>query len=282
MSGSQANRKNPLPAALEAAVLRAAMLGTAVLGTAVLGVLLAMPARGASRIDLDQDWLFRADLDQIGEASGWNSSIPSDTESVNLPHTWNIGRLHDYLGVAWYFRRFEPPLAPAAHTELHFGATFYSARVWLNGQELGRHEGGFTAYSFDIKPRRNAMNVLAVRIDNRPGVATIPGFAERGAPQARYDWWTYGGMVRDVWLTTTGPAWVGRQEIRASRAADRSVKREPSHWLPAPPTFPYRSSLTTRSCGASINRTSIAWSSSSRTGTTGSWTRTATHSASEA
>jgi hypothetical protein len=213
MTGSQANSKHPFPA----------VLGAAMMGAALLGVLLTMPARGASRIDLDQDWLFRADPDQIGDASGWNSSIPSDTESVNLPHTWNIGRLHDYLGVAWYFRRLEPPLAPAAHTELHFGATFYSARVWLNGQELGRHEGGFTAYSFDIKPRRNAMNVLAVRLDNRPGVATIPGFAERGAPQARYDWWTYGGMVRDVWLTTTGPAWVGRQEIRASRAADRSL-----------------------------------------------------------
>jgi hypothetical protein len=187
-------------------------------------LLLVMPALAASRTDLDRDWLFRADEGQVGEASGWNSSIPGGTESVNLPHTWNIGRLHDYLGVAWYFRRFEmPPHAPGSHIELHFGATFYSARVWLNGRELGRHEGGFTAYSFDITPRLNATNILAVRIDNRPGIATIPGFAERGAPEARYDWWTYGGMVRDVWLTTTGRAWVGRQEIRTSRLAGGAV-----------------------------------------------------------
>jgi beta-glucuronidase len=199
----------------------------AVLGTrlgALLGVLLAMPALSGSRTDLDRDWLFRADAAEIGEASGWNSSIPADTEAVNLPHTWNIGRLHDYLGVAWYFHRFEmPPHAPGSHIELHFGATFYSARVWLNGRELGRHEGGFTGYSFDITPRLNATNVLAVRIDNRPGIATIPGFAERGAPQARYDWWTYGGMVRDVWLTSTGRAWVARQEIRASKLTDGAV-----------------------------------------------------------
>jgi hypothetical protein len=196
----------------------------AVLGTTVLGVLFAFPARAASRTDLDQGWLFRADPGRIGEVSGWNSSIPGDTESVTVPHTWNIGKLHDYLGVAWYFRRFEmPPHAPGAHIALHFGATFYSARVWLNGQELGRHDGGFTAYSFDITPRPNEMNVLAVQIDNSPGVATIPGFAERGAPQARYDWWTYGGIVRDVWLTTTGAAWVGRQEIRASRLTDGAV-----------------------------------------------------------
>jgi hypothetical protein len=191
-----------------------------VLVAAALAMMLCGPVLGSARTDLDPDWQFRADPDRIGDASGWSSAIPLDTESVNVPHTWNIGALHDYLGVAWYFRRFEmPPHASGGHIELHFGATFYRAHVWLNGVELGGHEGGFTAYSFDITPYLRGMNVLAVRIDNRPGIATIPGFAERGAPQARYDWWTYGGMVRDVWLTTAGPAWVDRQSIRTSRLA---------------------------------------------------------------
>jgi beta-glucuronidase len=194
------------------------------LGFALAALLWCLSARGAVRTDLDRDWQFRADPASAGEAAGWNSTIPADTESVTLPHTWNIGRLHDYLGVAWYFRRFSlPPLAAGAHIELHFGATFYSARVWLNGKELGRHEGGFTAYSFDITSSSSATNVLTVRIDNRPGIATIPGFGERGSPEARYDWWTYGGMVRDVWLTTTGslgyPA--SRFEPRPSQAGRR-------------------------------------------------------------
>jgi beta-glucuronidase len=114
------------------------------LGAAALGMLLATPLLGATRIDLNRDWQFRADPEGSGAASGWNSAIPPDTTSVTVPHTWNIGRLHDYLGVAWYFRRFEAPPA-GAHVELHFGATFYSARVWLNGEEIGAHEGGFTA-----------------------------------------------------------------------------------------------------------------------------------------
>jgi hypothetical protein len=104
----------------------------------------AMPgsmAHASSRTDLNRDWQFRADPQESGEASGWISAVPSDTQSVALPHTWNIGRLHDYLGAAWYFRRFEMPRPPpGAHLELHFGATFYSARIWLNGVELGRHE----------------------------------------------------------------------------------------------------------------------------------------------
>ena len=197
------------------------------MGIALLALMFCLAARAAVRTDLDQEWQFRADPAASGEAAGWNSAIPSDTETVTLPHTWNIGKLHDYLGVAWYFRRFTlPPHAAGTHIALHFGATFYAARVWLNGKELGRHEGGFTAYSFDITPSSSGTNVLAVRLDNRPGIATIPGFGERGSPAARYDWWTYGGMVRDAWLTTTGPAWIVRQQIRTSPAAGGAEVRD--------------------------------------------------------
>jgi beta-galactosidase/beta-glucuronidase len=180
-------------------------------------MLLGMPLSAASRTDLNRDWQFRADPDQHGETAGWQSTIPTGTESINVPHTWNVGRLHDYRGVAWYFRQFERPTTSAQHVELHFGATFYKARVWLNGVELGSHEGGFTAYSFDITPHLRAINTLVVRLDNRSGMATIPGVAARGGPEASYDWWTYGGLVRDVWLTSSGPAWVRRQSIRTEQ-----------------------------------------------------------------
>jgi beta-glucuronidase len=195
-----------------------------VLGAAALGLLLAAPVAGATRTDLDRDWQFRADPHGTGEASGWNYSIPGGTESIAVPHTWNVGTLHDYRGVGWYFLSFAPPShSPDTHTELHFGATFYSARVWLNGVEVGAHEGGFTAYSFDITPYLRPANLLAVRIDNRPGIATIPGIAARGGPEARYDWWTYGGLVRDVWLTTSGSAWVRRQQIRTEQNTGGAV-----------------------------------------------------------
>jgi Glycosyl hydrolases family 2, TIM barrel domain/Glycosyl hydrolases family 2, sugar binding domain/Glycosyl hydrolases family 2 len=193
------------------------------LGTA----LLAAPTFGSTRIDLDPGWLFRTDPNQIGESSGWTKAAPSETQSVSIPHTWNLGEYHDYLGTAWYFRRFEmPPVLPDAHVELHFGATFYSTHVWLNGVELGSHQGGFTAYSFDISAHLRRSNFLVVQIDNRPGVATIPGFGARGSPQAWYDWWAFGGIVRDVWLTESGPAWIQRQSIRSESASGQSVVRD--------------------------------------------------------
>ena len=182
---------------------------------------------GATRIDCNQGWLFRTDASQVGEASGWTKNIPTDTRPVSLPHTWNIGEYHDYMGVAWYFRRFTLPAGlPGRHMELHFGATFYKARVWLNGVELGSHEGGFTEYSFDVSSQLRDDNLLAVEIDNRPGAETIPGFGARGTPQAWYDWWAYGGIVRDVWLTETGPAWIRRQSIRSEQTSERATIRD--------------------------------------------------------
>ena len=196
--------------------LRAVLFGLGILALAAA----TLPASAATRVDFNQDWQFRADPDEFGEWMNWMSSIPDGTEHITLPHTWNVGRLHDFMGVGWYFRNFDRPAGVAStHVQLHFGATFYKSRVWLNGVEIGSHEGGFTAYSFDVTSQLRDRNYLAVRIDNRPGIATIPGYGARGTPQSWYDWWTYGGIVRDVWLDTSGPAWVSRQSIRPEKRA---------------------------------------------------------------
>jgi beta-glucuronidase len=177
----------------------------------------------AARIDLDRDWMFRTDPNSIGQRSQWQSHPPSEMISVNLPHTWNLGRQDGYLGQAWYCKTFALPLrSPDLHVKLHFGATFYSARVWLNGNELGTHEGGYTAYSFDVTHQLRANNYLAVEVDNRIDATTIPGLAQRGDPDAWYDWWDYGGIVRDVWLTISGPIEVNRQQIHAHMKADQA------------------------------------------------------------
>lgn len=50
----------------------------------------------------------------------------------------------------WYRRRFSAPAAPDGHTWLlHFGAVDWRAEVWLDGRELGSHEGGYDPFTFD-------------------------------------------------------------------------------------------------------------------------------------
>jgi beta-glucuronidase len=177
-----------------------------------------IPSFASNRIDLNRDWQFCIDAQEKGELSGWPNHPPADTESVNIPHTWSIGKHDNYLGKAWYFRIFETPAQSSAmHVELHFGATFYTSRVWLNGVEVGGHEGGYSAYAVDITSHLLPMNFLAVEIDNRLSEQTIPGYAmrQKDPRDAWYDWWDYGGIVRDVWLTVTGPIEIQRQQIRS-------------------------------------------------------------------
>jgi beta-galactosidase/beta-glucuronidase len=173
----------------------------------------------STRIDLNGEWQFRTDPSKSGEQQGWTSRAPEGTETVRVPHTWNIGKYEDFEGTAWYFKTFDIPWdLHLKYVELHFGATFYKSRVWLNGQEVGGHEGGHTEYYFDVTPLLARSNFLAVEINNQPTTQSIPGWAMKlhASQNIWYDWWHYGGIVRDVWLAVHEPALIRRQQIRAT------------------------------------------------------------------
>jgi beta-glucuronidase len=186
----------------------------------------------SERIDLNGQWQFRIDPDKTGAKHGWTQAAPIAVDTVSVPHTWNIGRYEDFEGTAWYFRTVVLPAGmQSKHVELHFGATFYKARVWVNGVEAGSHEGGHTAWFCDITRLIKASNTIAVEIDNEPGVATIPGFAMdlKEGGNVWYDWWHYGGIVRDVWITAGEPVLVRRQHVRSKiNLASESVSADVS------------------------------------------------------
>jgi beta-glucuronidase len=183
------------------------------------------PLSAATRVDLDGPWQFRkggAD----GEKAGWARSVPPDVETVDVPHTWGVGPHAEHEGVAWYWKRVVvPPALRGRRLEIHFGATFYAARLFVNGQLVGEHEGGHTAWFADVTEALGAGGLVAVRIDNRPGLATIPGWAMRleGSGTVWYDWWHYGGIVRGVALVAQERAAIRRQEIRPRAEAGRAT-----------------------------------------------------------
>ncbi|HVN79991.1 MAG TPA: glycoside hydrolase family 2 TIM barrel-domain containing protein [Terriglobia bacterium] len=177
----------------------------------------ASVASAGTRVSLNDNWQFARDPAGSGEKLGWMNQPPDSTESVTVPHTWNLGPHEDYEGTAWYFKVLTlPDEFRAKHVELHFGATFYRSRVWINGVELGQHEGGHTAYFFDLTSHLEPSNFLAVAINNQPGLATIPGWSMKlwEGKNTWYDWWHYGGIVRDVWLQINEPAMIRRQLLR--------------------------------------------------------------------
>jgi beta-glucuronidase len=192
----------------------------------LFAAMLAVPLHASTRVALNGSWRFRIDRNEEGETQGWNITLPAATDVVRVPHSWNIGTYDDYEGVAWYFRTLAlSPAVRGEHVELHFAATFYKSRVWLNGKLLGAHEGGYTPYWFDISSAlRPGENFLAVELDNRPTAQTIPGFALRLREGHRiwYDWWHYGGLVRDVWLTINQDGLIRRQRITSTITANEA------------------------------------------------------------
>jgi beta-glucuronidase len=168
-------------------------------------------------VSLSGPWRFAVDPHRQGVHDAWFEPGFDDVAwaPVRVPHTWNVMRGHrDYSGFAWYRRTFELPAgARDAHLRLRFDAVFYAAQVWLNGRELGRHEGGYTPFELDATTAaRPGRNVLAVLVDNRRAEDRIPATL---GPRWTYDWWNYGGIVRDVALLKTSRAYLAGQRIVA-------------------------------------------------------------------
>lgn len=96
-----------------------------------------------------------------------------DWETVSLPHTWNaqdaasLNASSYKRGIGWYRLSFSSPTEGARHW-LEFGAASLVADVWLNGEHLGQHKGGFTAFRFDITDRlaESGENSLLVKVNN--------------------------------------------------------------------------------------------------------------------
>jgi beta-galactosidase/beta-glucuronidase len=171
----------------------------------------------AASIPLGGEWRFSVDSDQVGEDEGWADPGFDDSAwmKVTVPHTWGVMEEHaDYEGIAWYRRSLALPEAHDAHLRLRFDAVFYLARVWLNGEYLGEHEGGYTPFEFDVTAasKPGTENIVAVRVDNRRDMNRIPATLRR---DWSYDWWNWGGIVRDVSLTATGRTFIAGQRVIA-------------------------------------------------------------------
>jgi beta-galactosidase/beta-glucuronidase len=158
-------------------------------------------------VNLNGAWRFQVDPDRVGEKVGWFTADFDDTQwlPVTVPHTWSVmPEYSDYNGLGWYRLVFPVEAAlSGTHLRLQFDAVFYKARVWLNGVELGEHRGGYTPFTFDVTAvaRVGEDNVLALEIDNRRGTDRIPASNN----PLSFDWWNYGGIVRDVRLLATSP-----------------------------------------------------------------------------
>src|SRR5574337_854553 len=120
--------------------------------------------------------------------------VPGDFNSQMCELTY-------FEGTVWYKREFNYELKNNKRLFLYFGAVNYLADVYLNGEKIGSHEGGFTPFQFEITQLvKNGANSLIVKVNNSRKSNGLPGYG--------YDWFNYGGITREVSIIETNNSFI--------------------------------------------------------------------------
>lgn len=156
-----------------------------------------------SRIYINNDWLFTPKFDESmisGKLSA--ARIKKDFSVVRIPHSFvetplNYFDEKNYQMVAGYRKEFVTDKAwKNKRVFVTFEGAAHKAKVYLNGELLGVHSSGYTAFKFELTELlapEGKNNILVVELDSRESVDAPPfGFV--------IDYLTYSGLYRDVYL----------------------------------------------------------------------------------
>lgn len=151
---------------------------------------------GREQINFNRSWKFiRSDIEGAA-AVDYDDSAWVD---VGLPHNFSIPyemSSQFYVGYGWYRKNFNVPSNwNNKKVELEFEGVFQIADVYVNGEKIGTHRGGYSGFVYDITDYlHEGDNVIAVRVNNI--------WQHDLAPRAGDHQFT-GGIYRDVYLNVT-------------------------------------------------------------------------------
>ncbi len=143
----------------------------------------------------------------VGQTLGESILVPFPVESALS----GIMRHEDRL---WYRRTFTVPEKWAGQRVLlHFGAVDWLATVFVNGRNIGNHQGGYDSFSFDITDALNeGENELIVNVFDPTDLGTQPLGKQRIKPHGY--WYTpTTGIWQTVWMEPVPPASIRRLEM---------------------------------------------------------------------
>ena len=175
-------------------------------------------------VSLNGDWNVIIDPTGIGEwRQVWLEKKPQKKTDffeyafdggpvLKVPGDFNsqMRELTYFEGTTWYRKQFHYTLQKGKRLFLYFGAVNYLADVFLNGEKIGSHEGGFTPFQFEITDKvKDGLNAVIVKVNNIRQKNGLPGLG--------YDWLNYGGITRDVALIETGKTFIEDYTIQLKK-----------------------------------------------------------------
>lgn len=177
---------------------------------------------------LSGSWEFG--IDPEGTSSIHEASLD---RHIDVPMPWQAAfpDLQQYSGYAWYRRTIDLDKDwLAGEILLHFGAVDYWCQVFINDQQVGEHEGGYTPFTFAIRPYlREGKNVICLRVYDsaQNGILTPrwpnyspdtgqsgPPFNAEDIPHGKQEWYiNAGGIWQDVSLVAVPQQWIDHVRI---------------------------------------------------------------------
>lgn len=152
---------------------------------------------------LNGEWKFCIDEHLVGEKEEWFKQFPNAFRYINVPGCWNLELdLYGYFGTAWYSKEFE---TNDCYLQISFGAVTGLAKVYLDGELLGEHYGGWSLFEFE-KQVKAGIHTVTVSVDaSSNAINTIP--------LQVVDWFHYGGITRSAEITEFQKPFVKNQKI---------------------------------------------------------------------
>ncbi|MCB1153924.1 glycoside hydrolase family 2 [bacterium] len=119
-----------------------------------------------------------------------------------------------YHDGVWYRRTVNVPADwEGGRINFAFLSANYILDLWVNGEWVGVHEGGYTPFAFDISDDLNygAVNQIAVRVDK-----PLPGSRQDAVPSwVAMDWWSYTGVIQGLYLVKLPATHIVRTNVVA-------------------------------------------------------------------
>ena len=143
-------------------------------------------------LNLNGNWAFEFDKKDEGEKAQWHKGTKKFTQTISVPFPWGspLSGIKDEADIAWYSKKITiKPEWKDKRVFVTIGASDWKTTVWLDGKELGSHEGGYTPFSFELTNLKHgtAQN-LVIRVDDKRRDFTLYG--KQGYGNARGLWQT--------------------------------------------------------------------------------------------
>ena len=198
-------------------------------------------AMNRDNTSLNGKWEYVLDpfrTEAMGNTQIYRNAVPRDksdrveysfnpAQTLWVPGSWNTQKpeLMYYESNIWYRRLFDKPdLDAGKRYFVYVGAANYLSTVTFNGKRLGRHEGGFTPFCYEVTDLiKKEGNFLIIGVDGGRRADRIPAEVA--------DWFNHGGITRDVLLIETPRTFINNYYIALDKSTLNSKVRKISGTL---------------------------------------------------